>query len=72
VPTKAGVVVAGITATLVVSGALACAAESGTAIGAVLGVLMGTVAAAIIEIGIGGAILVPVLIVPACAAATGR
>src|SRR5687767_11904104 len=58
VSTKAGVVVVGLSATLVGSGALAGAAASGTAIGVVLGVLMASVGAVIIEIGIGGAILV--------------
>jgi hypothetical protein len=71
VSTEAGIGVAGLSSVLIIACSIAGAAESSLGFGAAFGVLIATVCAVVIEIGIGGAILFPLLVAPASAAAVG-
>jgi hypothetical protein len=71
VSTEAGFVVAGISAVAIITCTLVGAEEFDAWTGAAFGVLGAAVLAAVIAIAIGGAILFPLLPVPACATAVG-
>jgi hypothetical protein len=71
VSTEAGVVVAGLSSVTIVACTLTGAQEMGPGFGAALGVLIATIVAVAIAIGVSGAILLPLLVVPACAIAVG-
>ena len=72
VSTEAGVMVAGLSSALIVACTLTGTQEvMGAGFGAVIGVLIATICAVVIEIGIGGAIRFPLLIIPTCATAVG-
>jgi hypothetical protein len=71
VSTEAGLVVAGLSSAMIVACTLVGAEEMGAGFGAVFGVLIASVVAVAFVIAVGGAILFPLLVVPACATAVG-
>ena len=72
VSTEAGLGVAGLSLVMIIGCTLAGTQESlGAGFGAVFGVLGATIVAVVIEVVIGGAILIPLVVVPACATAVG-